>query len=131
MNRTRLVALSFLAAAAGALVAFQPAQLTVTGVGATVDPAHYKGACPVTVTFNGHITVSRRAVVRYRWMRSDRAELPEQTLLFATPGRKEVAPMTWRRIGRLHYPDDGWAMIRILAPEGRTSNHALTTINCQ
>src|SRR5262252_9043833 len=52
-----------------------------------VDQPTYHGSCPVKLTFSGRIAVSGGAgIVSYRFVRSDNASAPAQTVTFTRPG---------------------------------------------
>jgi hypothetical protein len=60
-----------------------------------VDPFTGSVDCPVTVHFSGRISVSRGSgTVSYRWVRSDGARGPVESLAFTGPGSQTVQT-TW------------------------------------
>jgi hypothetical protein len=82
----------------------------VTEMQLRASPNHWSGACPVTINFNGSITVDGPNTVTYGITRSDggRGEGP-QTLHFTGAGTKPVH-FTWR-LGRPGMDFNGWAQI--------------------
>ena len=98
---------------------------------ATVSPASYSGStCPAVFTFSGTIHVSSGPVtVTYRWIRSDGAIAPEQTINFTGSGAQDqsVAPETWT----LSANGTHWEAIQIVSPGSAQSNEATFTLNCQ
>ena len=101
----------------------------VTNVRVEVNPAHYAGPCPGTITFIAKITVSAPCHVRYRWIRSDGGRAPEQELVFNAAGQQEVTT-TWTLGGPQLRQFRGWEAIRILAPTPGTSSHANFDLRC-
>ncbi len=88
-------------------------------------PESYSGACPTTITFRGKITVTAPMTVKYKFIRSDGAIAPEQTLVFSAPGSKAVST-SWT-LGKTF---SGWQAIQIISPEALKSNQASFSINC-
>jgi|GEM_PF-2046372 len=91
----------------------------------SADPASYSGPCPATINFRGRISVSAPGQVQYRFIRSDRATAPVQTLNFPQPGSQEVTT-TWR-IGRDY---SGWVAIKVTSPLEVESEKANFEIKC-
>ncbi len=92
-------------------------------------PTEYTGACPTTIKFNGAITARRAGRVQYRFVRSDGATAPIQTLDFATPGTKPVG-ITWTLGGPTLPTYSGWEAVRIVYPTLLESNKAGFSIKC-
>ena len=88
-------------------------------------PATYTGKCPRTIRFAGNISVTEPAKVQYRFIRSDGASAPVQTLVFSAPGTKAVGT-AWQ-LGKDY---DGWEAIEVLYPQPVTSNHADFKLRC-
>jgi len=101
-----------------------PPPLTVSAKVAA-DPVTFTGYCPVTITFNGVITVSAACAVQYKFIRSDGATKPVQTINFFAAGSKAVAD-TWT----LNKSYSGWEAIEVTSPVHLTSGHADFTITC-
>jgi hypothetical protein len=97
----------------------------VIKVTAAVNPPEYSGKCPKRFEFFGEITVNKPGVVKYKWIRSDRAIAPVQTLGFRTPGTKRVT--SYWQIGA---PGEHWEAIEILAPNKMKSNKAVFKLKC-
>jgi hypothetical protein len=93
-----------------------------------VNPASYKGKCPKIFTFTGLITSDRAGLVKYRWLRSDNAVTPEQTIRFTSPGTQTVTT-SWTLGGPgKNYKD--WQALRVLSPNLLTSKRAVFTLTC-
>jgi len=91
----------------------------------SVDPVSYSGPCPATIKFKGEISVTQPGRVQYKFIRSDGARAPLQTLNFEKSGSKEVST-TWA-IGRDY---SGWMAIKVLYPQEAESNKAVFNIKC-
>jgi hypothetical protein len=96
---------------------------------ARVSPTTYTGTCPKVFTFTGFIQVSGGPVtVRYKWIRSDGAITPQQTITFAGSGsQQQAATTTWT--GRA--TGTQWQAIQILGPGSAQSNRATFSLTCQ
>ena len=82
----------------------------VTEMRLEASPNHWGGACPVTINFNGSITVDGPNTVTYGINRSDGGKGPgPQTLHFTSAGSKHVR-FTWR-LGTPGENFNGWAQI--------------------
>ncbi len=96
-----------------------------------VSPTSYTGSsCPHVFSFTGVIRVAAGPVtVRYKWIRSDGAIAPEQTVSFSGTGSQQatVGGETWT----LSANGTHWEAIQILSPGTTQSNHATFTLNCQ
>ena len=92
----------------------------------TASPAAYSGNCPTTINFRGMITASEAGRVQYKFIRSDGANAPVQTLSFTAPGTKPVNT-TWM-LGRSY---TGWEAVKIVYPQEVESNKANFKITCQ
>ncbi len=101
------------------------AQGIVTDVSLRTDSSSLQArVCPVTIAFDGFITMNGPGTVTYRIVRSDGATGPVQTLEFLKPGTQTVHE-TWT-VGDAtllpHY--EGWVAIQVLTPNEVESNHA-------
>jgi hypothetical protein len=114
------------AAAAVTALAAGPSSAAVVGAAATVAPPVHVGACPFMFKFTGKIVSNSQGVVKYRWIRSDGAIAPVQTLFFREPGTQFVST-TWT-LSPPHYV--GWEAIRILTPNPLISNKAVFKLTC-
>jgi len=95
-----------------------------------VDPSGGPVACPKTITFTARISaIQGSGTVSYRWLRSDGASAPVQTLVFDGPGSQDVTE-TWRRGGDPGAAISGWEGVRILSPAGATSDKANFELTC-
>ncbi|MEW6597228.1 MAG: hypothetical protein AB1429_07010 [Pseudomonadota bacterium] len=92
---------------------------------AGVAPPTHLGACPFTFKFEGIISSPTPAVVKYRWIRSDGAIAPVQTVAFERAGRIPVFD-TWT-IGRSYV---GWEALQLYTPNGFVSNKAVFKLRC-
>ncbi len=93
------------------------------------DPFQGSAACPVVITFSGRISVvGGSGAVSYRFIRSDGASGPVQTLTFSGPGSQNVQE-TWT-LGASGMTLDQWEAIRILEPAELESDHAAFRITC-
>jgi hypothetical protein len=93
------------------------------------DPFEYHGSCPVTITFSGRISVAGgRGTVSYKFLRSDGASAPVESLVFEAPGSKDVST-TWR-LGGPGFAYSGWQAIQIFDPEDVKSKQANFMIQC-
>ena len=90
------------------------------------DPANFTGRCPTTIKFIGTITSPRAGNVQYKFIRSDGANAPVQTLSFTAPGTKPVST-TWT-LGANY---TGWEANKIVYPQEAESNKANFKITCQ
>ena len=103
-----------------------PVRVTVT---LGVSPASYSGNCPALITFRGHITVSQPTTVQYKFIRSDNAQAPVQTLNFPQKGTQEVTT-TWQLGGPGLPTYSGWEAIQVISPVSVQSNKAAFRIRC-
>jgi len=94
-----------------------------------VSPASYSGNCPALITFKGHITVSQPTTVQYKFIRSDNAQAPVQTLNFPKAGTQEVTT-TWQLGGPGLPTYSGWEAIQVISPVSVESNKANFRIRC-
>lgn len=92
---------------------------------ASVNPLLHQGACPFMFKFQGIISSPTQAVVKYRWIRSDGAIAPVQTVTFERAGRVAVYD-TWT-IGRSYV---GWEALQLYTPNGFVSNKAVFKLRC-
>lgn len=92
---------------------------------AGVAPPSHLGACPFTFKFQGIISSPTPAVVKYRWIRSDGAIAPVQTVTFERAGRIAVYD-TWT-IGRSYV---GSEALQLYTPNGFVSNKAVFKLRC-
>ncbi len=93
------------------------------------DPFEYSGRCPTTIRFSGRISVAGGGgTVSYRFIRSDGASAPVQTLRFESAGSKDVET-TWT-IGGPGFRFSGWQALKILDPKDLESEKATFTLAC-
>jgi hypothetical protein len=93
------------------------------------DPVHYSGPCPVTITFSGSIFVEGGGgEVSYKWLRSDGASAPVQTLHFDASGSKEIST-SWT-LGAAGQSYSGWQAVKTLDPHEEEWGRAAFRIEC-
>lgn len=91
-------------------------------------------SCPVTINFEAAITATgwsptANRQVQYKWIRSDGADAPTQTLDFPASGPStQTVKTTWQ----LGANGQNWEAIQISYPpiSNTTSNHAVFTLTC-
>lgn len=110
------------------------AQGHVTNVEISTDPASLQSqTCPVTVVFNGSITMDAPGTVTYQIVRSDGATSQVYSVDFFKEGVYSIRE-TWT-LGHAsvlpHY--EGWVAIRVLTPNAVESSHAAANfiMTCQ
>ena len=109
-----------------ALVGVSSAQASVNSARLAVSPKHHIGKCPAKFIFKGRIRSTRAGRVQYRFIRSDGAVAPVQTLNFYTPGVKRVST-SWTLSPRTY---TGWQAIQVIYPNRIVSNRAVFKLNC-
>jgi hypothetical protein len=97
----------------------------ITRMTLAANPNNYHGACPVTINFNGSITLNGPNTVTYAIERSDGGTGSGPTLKFASGGTKAVHS-TWR-LGSKGMNFNGWMQI---ASGNSRSNKAAFQIHC-
>lgn len=104
-----------------------PSGFRIVDVTLDADPATYNGACPAMIRFSGRISVTGGSgTVTYKFLRSDGAIAPIQTLRFTGPGSQSVTT-SWQ----LGISYDGWEQIQILTPSDIQSNQATFSLRCR
>ena len=96
----------------------------------TANPTAFSGKCPAVITFNGYITASAPGRVQYKFIRSDNANAPVQTLNFEKAGSLAVST-TWTLGGAALPTYAGWEAIQVIYPQQVQSNKAEFKIQCQ
>jgi len=91
----------------------------------TCAPTVYTGPSPAVITFSGRITATEAGRVQYKFIRSDNASAPVETLQFTGPGTKPVST-TWTLGGKY----TGWQAIQIVYPQQVQSNKANFRVDC-
>jgi len=101
------------------------AQGHVTDVVLSTDPASLQAhICPVTLVFNGHITMDGPGTVTYQIVRSDGAASSSYSITFLKAGSYPIRE-TWTLGDATTVPTyEGWVAIRVLSPNAVESNHA-------
>ncbi len=121
---------SFLAVAA-AILSLSAAPVQAASPQATLNahPTSYSGRCPATIRFDGVIRYDGTGRVQYKFIRSDNANAPVQTLNFAKPGAMAVHT-TWTLGGAQLQTYSGWEAIQVIYPQQVTSNRAAFRLRC-
>lgn len=113
-----------------------PTGFRVASIELRADPFGGSVSCdpPVVIRFSGRINaVGGSGSVSYRWVRSDSARGPVQTLTFTQPGSQSVETSWQRGPHPAGITVDGWEQIEILDPpqsRGTTSDRAMFTLAC-
>ena len=97
----------------------------VVKVTASVNPPDFSGNCPKRFEFTGEITVDKPCVVTYKWIRSDNAMAPVQTIKFKRPGTQKVSNY-WE----LSAEGEHWEAVQVMEPNPMTSNKAVFRLKC-
>lgn len=97
----------------------------VVRVKASVDPQEYAGPCPKRFEFVGVIAVNNPCVVKYKWIRSDNAVSPVETIAFPRRGMQQVT--SYWEIGAV---GQHWKALEILSPNPMISNKAIFKLEC-
>lgn len=101
----------------------QPPSFRVVEAFLRADPFDYVGPSPVTIKFTGRISVvGGGGTVSYKFLRSDGASAPIETLHFDGPESRDVST-TWR-LGGPGFTYSGWQSIKILEPQEMESERA-------
>jgi hypothetical protein len=110
---------------------YEPPGLYVSELFLNADPVEYVGACPVTITFSGRISVVGSGTVFYRFLRSDGASSPARALEFESSGSQDVM-YTWT-LGGPDLAYSGWVDMEIISPEpdAGVGVGAAFTVMCQ
>lgn len=97
-------------------------------------PETYSGPCPTTIKFQGKITVTNITrpplKVQYKFIRSDGAFAPVNTINFERDGTKPVNT-TWTLGGPGLLTYEGWQAIKVVYPQDVESNKANFKIECK
>ena len=94
------------------------------------SPADFSGDCPKRIEFDGAITVKGGGgVVAYRFIRSDGAQGPVESLRFDGPGAQKVRT-TWTLGGPGKAYEQYWQAIQVLEPNPLESNKAFFNLRC-
>jgi hypothetical protein len=120
-----LAGVVFLFSQAATAVAAQKVTATLTA-----SPKSYAGPCPAVIHFNGKITVTQPGRVQYKFIRSDGAAAPVQTLSFDGAGSKNVGT-TWTLGGPGLPSYSGWQAIQVVYPYTVKSNKAHFKMSCR
>ena len=97
----------------------------VIAVQTSVTPQEYSGVCPKRFEFVGSISANGPCVVKYKWIRSDNAISPVESIVFRRRGIKRVTSY-WE----LGAAGKHWKAIEILTPNPMISNKAIFKLEC-
>ena len=92
-------------------------------------PTAFQGTCPATIRFTGEIRASKPGKVQFKYVRSDGAPSPVQTLLFSPPGSKPIST-TWTLGGGAVPRYQGWLAIQFVHPQTDRTPPANFSIQC-
>jgi hypothetical protein len=95
----------------------------------TLDSSNPSGICTSEVAFKGTITSEKPGKVQYKFIRSDGAILPVETLEFNASATKEITSK-WNLNGSFKPEYAGWQAIRIVYPEEFESGKADFSFTC-
>ncbi len=112
-----------------AVLAATPVHAVDYNAALTAAPTNYVGKCPTVITFKGTISARRPGRVQYKFIRSDNAFAPIQTLEFTAPGSKPVGT-TWTLGGPGFPAQERWQAIQIVYPTSLQSNKATFLVKC-
>ena len=121
-KRTLLLAALSIAPLSSAQAANFSAQLSAA-------PASFQGVCPATIRFTGEIRAVKPGKVQFKYVRSDGASSPVQTLLFSTPGGKPIST-TWTLGGQTQPRYQGWIAIQFVHPQVDRSAPTSFSVQC-
>jgi eukaryotic-like serine/threonine-protein kinase len=96
--------------------------------GVTAEPAAYRGECAggmTTIGFRATIAGEPGSNVRYRWLRSDGVQEPQQSVRIPASGRAEVTSQLQRG------PGNGWRALELIGPDAERSGPARFSVACQ
>ena len=105
------------------------AQAANFSVQLSASPASFQGVCPATIRFAGEIRALKPGKVQFKYIRSDGASSPVQTLLFTAPGGKPIST-TWTLGGGAVPRYQGWQAIQFVHPQTDRSPPANFSILC-
>lgn len=121
-----ILVLASLGGAQGEIQKGPPLSLRLTISARMAVPGIISASCPYAISFKGTIETNAACTVKYKFIRSDGALKPVQTLLFVGPGTKTVTD-SWT----LRASFSGWEAIQVVAPIAVTSNHADFKLACK
>jgi hypothetical protein len=102
----------------------------VSDVAVTPSVPNHIGNCPFTFTFTGRITVNANGLVKYRWLRSDGAVSPAETIVSRMAGVHTVQK-TWTLGSPGSSYSSLWMAIEILEPNPITSPRCVVSLTCK
>ncbi len=100
----------------------------VVNIEASVTPTT-SDACTKKFDFSAKIYTNAGMTVKYKWLRSDGAASPEQTLTYTEAGMQTVTS-DWTLARNSGESFNGWKRIEITSPGSALSNKAEFTLTC-
>lgn len=101
----------------------------VVNIEASVTPST-SDACTQKYTFSAKIYTNGAATVKYKWLRSDNAIAPEQSITFTEAGMQTVTTEWTRGPVTSGTTEGGWMRVEILSPGTGLGNKAEFTLSC-
>lgn len=101
----------------------------VVNIEASVTPTT-SNTCTQKYTFSAKIYTNGAATVKYKWLRSDNAISPEQSITFTEAGMQTVTTEWTRGPITSGTTEGGWQRIEILSPGSGLGNKAEFTLSC-
>ena len=101
----------------------------VVNIEASVSPTT-SNACTQKYTFSAKIHTNGAATVKYKWLRSDNAIAPEQSITYTEAGVQNVTTEWTRGPVTSGTTEGGWMRIEILSPGTGLGNKAEFTLSC-
>ncbi|MEV5413987.1 hypothetical protein AB0K60_34790 [Thermopolyspora sp. NPDC052614] len=129
---TMAIGLTAGSASASTAAAGTAATTAATGVYATTpvaSPKHFKGECPVDVTFTSKIKVKvkGKTTVAYRWLHGDGSKSKVKTLTLRGKGTKYV---TVKEKSTFKEDVKGWQALQVLEPRKTTTKKGYFSVSC-
>ena len=100
----------------------------VVNIEASVTPST-SNACSQKFSFSAKIYTNGAVTVKYKWLRSDDASAPEQTLTYTGAGMQTVSE-DWTLSRNPGETYNGWERIQIISGGSGVSNKAEFTLTC-
>jgi hypothetical protein len=94
-----------------------------------LDSSNPSGTCTSEVVFKGTVTSEKPGKIQYKFIRSDGAILPVETLDFNAPGTKEIISR-WNLNGQFQPEYKGWQAVRTVYPYETESDRADFSFTC-
>lgn len=101
----------------------------VVNIEASVSPTT-SNTCTQKYTFSAKIYTNGATTVKYKWLRSDNAIAPEQSITYTEAGMQTVTTEWTRGPITSGTNEGGWMRIEILSPGTGLGNKAEFTLSC-